>query len=184
MLLYQNDVITEWEGKTKLLTSAFTKKGYVNVDRSVLQQIEFSLSKREDLLLKTQMKRLQYQVLGKRKSKPDDMDTGVKKRELIDYDENIFDDTDFYHQLLQDLIHNKTTSNLGETGQKWLELNRNRSKNKRSFNTKASKGRKIRFDVYPKLVSFMAPQDNGDMNDSTRNELFRSVFGLSCLSEP
>ena len=155
----------------------------MNVDRSVIQQIEFSLSKREDLLLKTQLKRFQYQVLGKRKSKPDETDT-VKKRELVDYDENIFDDTDFYHQLLQDLIHNKTTSNFGETSHKWLELNRNRSKNKRNLNTKASKGRKIRFDVYPKLVSFMAPQDNGDVNDSTRNELFRSIFGLSNLSEP
>ncbi|KAI6661621.1 Protein AATF-like [Oopsacas minuta] len=183
---YQHGVISEWEGKTKLLTSAFTKKGYVNVDRSVLQQIEFSYSKWEDLLRKTQLKRLQYEVLGKRKSTHKVEEKDVKKRELqlSNYDENTFDDTDFYHQLLQDLIHNKTTSTLGETGQKWLEMNRNRSKNKRSLNTKASKGRKIRYDVYPKLVSFMAPRDDSDVNDSTRNELFRSVFGLSILSEP
>ena len=147
----------------------------------MLQQIEFSLSKREENLKKTQVKRLEYEVLGKRNAARENEDTSVKKRgmDMSNCDENTFDDTDFYHQLLQDLIHNKTNSNLGETGQKWLELNRNRSKSKRSINTKASKGRKIRYDVYPKLVSFMAPRDESDVNDSTRNELFRSIFGLS-----
>ena len=158
----------------------------MNIDRSVLEQIEFSLSKRGDLLRKTQVKRLQYDVLGKRNITQESEDISVKKRgrDMNNCDAETFDDTDFYHQLLQDLIHNKTTSNLGETGQKWLDLNRNRSKAKRSINTKASKGRKIRYDVYPKLVSFMAPRDDSDVNDSTRNELFRSIFGLSNYSEP
>ena len=182
---YQNDVITEWEGKTRLLTNAFTKKGYANIDRSVLQQIEFSLSKREDLLERTQVKRLHYEVLGDTDTGQENGDVSVKNRgiDVNNCNEDTFDDTDFYHQLLQDLIHNKTTSNLGETGQKWLELNRNRSKSKRNINTKATKGRKIRYDVYPKLVSFMAPRDNSDVNDSTRNELFRSLFGLSSYLE-
>ena len=180
---YRDDVIREWEDKTRLLSSAFARKGYVNVDRSVLQQIEHALSKSEILMNKTQVKRLEFEVLGKRKAiETSEEDTGAKKRDikLANYDENIFDDTDFYHQLLQDLIRSKTTSNIGESSLKWLEMSKNRSnKVKRSVNTKASKGRKIRYDVYQKLVSFMAPMDASNVNDASRNELFRSLFGQS-----
>jgi len=44
--------------------------------------------------------------------------------------------------------------------------------------TRASKGRKVRYDIHTKLVNFMAPVSQPEqMTDSAKNELFSSLFG-------
>lgn len=99
---------------------------------------------------------------------------------LKDYDTEIFDDDDFYHQLLREFIERKSNVDPSDPiamGRQWLEIQRLRSKIKRKVDTKASKGRRLRYDVHTKLVSFMAPQTKGTMPDSSRNELFSSLFG-------
>lgn len=72
-------------------------------------------------------------------------------------DAECFDDSDFYHTLLRELIANKTavTDDPHEMGRQWVELQRLRSKQKKKVDTKASKGRKIRYDVHETIVDFM-----------------------------
>ena len=48
------------------------------------------------------------------------------------------------------------------------------------MDTRASKGRKVRYEVYPKLVNFMASERAGAMTDAARDELFASLFGSRC----
>ncbi|KAL8199175.1 UNVERIFIED_CONTAM: hypothetical protein K2H54_036205 [Gekko kuhli] len=50
----------------------------------------------------------------------------------------------------------------------WLAIQKLRSKIRKKVDRKASKGRKIRYHVHSKLVSFMAPIDNCTMNDDAR----------------
>jgi protein AATF/BFR2 len=57
-----------------------------------------------------------------------------------DEDEEVFDDTDFYQQLLRDVIESK-----GGSGQ--LMASQTRKKSKKNIDTRASKGRKLRFVV-------------------------------------
>jgi protein AATF/BFR2 len=57
-----------------------------------------------------------------------------------DEDEEVFDDTDFYQQLLRDVIESK-----GGSGQ--LMTSQTRKKTKKNVDTRASKGRKLRFVV-------------------------------------
>merc|ERR1712241_1574104 len=93
---------------------------------------------------------------------------------------NIFDDSDFYHHLLRELIEKKTSvnSDQGQVGQHWLQIQKLRSKLKKKVDTRASKGRKVRYDVHTKLVNFMAPVRLSDqMPDNSRQELFSSLFG-------
>lgn len=60
----------------------------------------------------------------------------------------------------------------------WLEINKLRSKSKRKVDTKASKGRKLRYTVQSKLVNFMAPQEQAHpATDAARDDLFSSLFG-------
>lgn len=59
----------------------------------------------------------------------------------------------------------------------WLEIQKLRSKAKRKVDAKASKGRRLRYQVHPKLVSFMAPYPETTWNDIAKNELFASLFG-------
>lgn len=102
-----------------------------------------------------------------------------------DHDEEIFDDDDFYHQLLRDLIEKKSSSaGEGDLGQKWLQIQKLRSKSKKKVDRRASKGRRIRYDIHAKLVNFMAPvahqggssASGYQISEEAKNELFNSLF--------
>ncbi|CAN0065275.1 protein AATF [Lampetra fluviatilis] len=194
---HRNAVIQKWHDKTKL--SAGKMKGFASFDRSVLLQIEHVLQERERLLLRTQTKRSAFTILGKTPNEEtsdsgmgtDESHPAVAPRaasQLKDIDPEVFDDGDFYHQLLRELIECKTAATDSNDqlawGRQWLEIQKLRSKVKKKVDTKASKGRKIRYNVHSKLLSFMAPVDNSCMSDEARTELFRSLFGKSQKQEP
>lgn len=54
-----------------------------------------------------------------------------------------------------------------------------KDKVKRDVDTKASKGRKMRYNVHEKLQNFMAPEDRGTWGDAAREEFFASLLGRS-----
>lgn len=65
---------------------------------------------------------------------------GNSSSQTTEHDPEVFDDTDFYQQLLRDVIDAR---NGGNGGQDWIQAQKERKK-KKSIDTKASKGRKIR----------------------------------------
>ncbi len=121
-------------------------------------------------VVRTQSKRSDYRTLGK--AEDDESDS---------LDPEIFDDDDFYHQLLRELIDRKGEEGaLGEgQGRHWLHIQKMRSKAKKgAVDARASKGRKTRYDIHSKLVNFMAPASLSEWwRDEARNELFSSLFG-------
>ncbi|XP_051491427.1 protein AATF [Apus apus] len=188
---YRNNVLQKWHEKTKL-ASGKMGKGFGAFERSILTQIDHIMMDKERLLRRTQTKRSVYTVLGKQEeeshpvpeSLPENSEVlpqSDSNRHLKDIDEEIFDDDDFYHQLLRELIERKTTSldpnDQVAMGRQWLTIQKLRSKIKKKVDRKASKGRRIRYHVHSKLVSFMAPIDHCTMNDDARTELYRSLFG-------
>ncbi|XP_057255491.1 protein AATF [Pezoporus wallicus] len=196
---YRNSVLQKWHEKTKL-ASGKVGKGFGAFERSILTQIDHIMMDKERLLRRTQTKRSVYTVLGKQErethpipeSLPENSEVlpeSESNRHLKDIDEEIFDDDDFYHQLLREFIERKTTSldpnDQVAMGRQWLAIQKLRSKIKKKVDRKASKGRRIRYHVHSKLVSFMAPIDHCTMNDDARTELYRSLFGkISNPQEP
>ncbi|XP_075296069.1 protein AATF isoform X2 [Opisthocomus hoazin] len=196
---YRNNVLQKWHEKTKL-ASGKIGKGFGAFERSILTQIDHIMMDKERLLRRTQTKRSVYTVLGKQEQKappvpeslPDNSEVlpqSDSNKHLKDIDEEIFDDDDFYHQLLRELIERKTTSwdpnDQVAMGRQWLAIQKLRSKIKKKVDRKASKGRRIRYHVHSKLVSFMAPIDHCTMNDDARTELYRSLFGkITSPEEP
>ncbi|XP_072738486.1 protein AATF [Ciconia boyciana] len=196
---YRNSVLQKWHDKTKL-ASGKMGKGFGAFERSILTQIDHIMMDKERLLRRTQTKRSVYTVLGKKEqeshpvpeSLPENSEVlpqSDSNRHLKDIDEEIFDDDDFYHQLLRELIERKTTSldsnDQVAMGRQWLAIQKLRSKIKKKVDRKASKGRRIRYHVHSKLVSFMAPIDHCTMNDDARMELYRSLFGkITSPEEP
>ncbi|KAJ5223876.1 Protein bfr2 [Penicillium chermesinum] len=87
--------------------------------------------------------------------------------------EPVYDDTVFYQSLLRDLppttsipppLHHVTG----------MRNDKNRREN---VDTRASKGRKMRFNVHEKLQNFMAPEDRGSWTSKAREEFFASLLG-------
>lgn len=189
--IYRNHTLQKWHDKTKL-ASGKLGKGFGAFERSILTQIDHIMMDKERLLRRTQTKRSAYRVLGKPEpvpepvaetlpGEPETLPQGPANAHLRDLDEEIFDDDDFYHQLLRELIERKTSSldpnDQVAMGRQWLAIQKLRSKIRKKVDRKASKGRKLRFHVLSKLLSFMAPIDHTAMSDDARTELFRSLFG-------
>uniref|UniRef100_A0A8D0FGE1 Apoptosis antagonizing transcription factor n=1 Tax=Strix occidentalis caurina TaxID=311401 RepID=A0A8D0FGE1_STROC len=179
---YRNNILQKWHDKTKL-ASGKMGKGFGAFERSILTQIDHIMMDKERLLRRTQTKRSVYTVLGKQEQESNPVPESLPEnsevlpqsdsnRHLKDIDEEIFDDDDFYHQLLRELIERKTTSldpnDQVAMGRQWLAIQKLRSKIKKKVDRKASKGRRIRYHVHSKLVSFMAPIDHCTMNDDAR----------------
>ncbi|XP_060523419.1 protein AATF isoform X2 [Cylas formicarius] len=174
---YRNTVIEKWNAKTKL--SITKNKGQAP---SVINQIEHAFTDKNKLIKRTQLKRGEYQVLGKadKEEVPRSFSESQEQTEIDDYDVEIFDDTDFYHQLLRELIEVKAADITDpiQLGRQWTHLQNLRSKVKRKIDTRATKGRKIRYTVHTKLVNFMAPVDNSiSWTDEAKTELYNSLFG-------
>ncbi|CAL8309463.1 unnamed protein product [Lota lota] len=196
---YCNSTLQKWHDKTRL-TMGKSSKGFGAFERNIVTQVEQVLLDKERLLRRTQTRRTEYRVLGKKETSsaappeepaapPEDGEEAApaeeqlmkSNRHLKDLDEDIFDDDDFYHQLLRELIERKTSAadpnDQVAMGRQWLAIQKLRSKIKKRVDTKASKGRKVRFTIHSKMVNFMAPVDHSPMNDEARTELFRCLFG-------
>lgn len=154
---YCNSVIQKWNDKTRILS-----KG--NEGTSVLNHIQYALSDKAKLLKKTQLKRSNYQIVGAENNE--------------EYSTEIFDDDDFYHQLLRELIEFRSAdlTDPVQLSRQWIQLQNARSKMKRNIDTRATKGRKIRYAVHSKLVNFMAPIDEGTWTEEAKTDLFKSLF--------
>ncbi|XP_051160987.1 protein AATF-like [Leptopilina boulardi] len=175
-LQYRNSVIQKFDDKTKISTGKANKNTGQN--QSVLKQIEYVLNDREKLLKRTRLKRSNYNTLGKVILNEMDQDG----RHVQDYDGEIFDDDDFYQQLLREVIESKCAENTDpmQLSRQWAQLQNMRNKMKRNIDTRATKGRRIRYVVHQKLVNFMAPITyNDSWTDSAKNELYNSLFGKS-----
>ncbi|XP_036125188.1 protein AATF isoform X2 [Molossus molossus] len=118
--VYRNRTLQKWHDKTKL-ASGKLGKGFGAFERSILTQIDHILMDKERLLRRTQTKRSIYRVLGKPEpaaqpvpeslpGQPEILPQAPANAHLKDLDEEIFDDDDFYHQLLRELIERKTSS--------------------------------------------------------------------------
>ncbi|XP_016350453.1 protein AATF-like isoform X3 [Sinocyclocheilus anshuiensis] len=189
-LPYRDATLQKWYDKTRLTTGK-SKKGFGAFDRNILTQVEQVLMDKERLVRRTQTRRSEYRVVGKPEPITPEIDSSITEGEaaelalkanvhLKDLDEEIFDDDDFYHQQLRELIERKTSAtdpnDQVAMGKQWLAIQKLRSKIKKKVDTKASKGRKIRFHIHSKLMNFMASIDNSSMSDDARSELFRSLF--------
>ncbi|KOS44192.1 hypothetical protein ACN38_g4923 [Penicillium nordicum] len=111
------------------------------------------------------------------------------KRSRTDEQEPLYDDGAFYQSLLRDLVEQRMSSadsmtngfdNLHQLPSR-LPIHpitgmRN-DKVKRDIDTRASKGRKMKYNVHEKLQNFMAPDDRGSWSTRARDEFFASLLG-------
>lgn len=173
---YRNGVIQKWHDKVRVASGAVNHKNLGS--SSLIQHIEYVLSDKERLLKRTQLSRSNYETKPKIQDKASENDIEEKKVEN-QYDPETFNDDDFYHQLLRELIEYKTANVTDpiELSKQSIELQQLRNKMKRKIDTKATKGRRIRYTVHPKLVNFMAPEDVSMWTDEAKDELFKSLFG-------
>ena len=92
-------------------------------------------------------------------------------------DEHIYDDADFYGLMLKELLEAKSADSAAASNIDLSFQMRREAKTRKNVDTKASKGRKLRYTVHEKLQNFMAPEDRRTWSERQANELFGSLFG-------
>ncbi|KAG6868416.1 hypothetical protein C0993_003360 [Termitomyces sp. T159_Od127] len=143
---------------------AFSSKNSQNT-KTVLQLIDETLADHAKLVARTQIRRSK----GARIGAPEISDDEVSQE-----DPNVFDDTDFYQQMLRDVIESKGN---GSGGDDWMTIQKQK-KAKKKVDTKASKGRKLRYETHEKLQNFMVPVPViGGWHEEQIDELFASLLG-------
>jgi protein AATF/BFR2 len=175
---YQNNILEKWNRKVQTTTGI--QKQFKAVNQSIVSQFEQLLADKERLIKRTQLKRSDYKSLGKQEVEKKEEEEHVDQH-LANYDPEIFDDTDFYQQLLKELIESRMseTDDPIALSMKWATFKALQQKNKKKkvVDTKASKGRKIRYHVHEKIQNFMVPIEMGTWHEEMTNELFKSLFG-------
>jgi protein AATF/BFR2 len=109
---------------------------------------------------------------------------GKRHRSTDEYDNEIYNDNDFYSYLLKEFISNKEDVNTNDSANSRYDLtlqyllNRQKEKKNKNVDTRASKNRKLRFDKHEKIINFMVPMPNHNVNFG-RDEIVFSIFGIN-----
>jgi protein AATF/BFR2 len=134
--------LAKWSAKVQAVSPAvllpsnrgsFASKGKQK-PKSVLQVIDETLLDHGKLLARTRIRKSKDQILRL---------TGEVESEEVEgdkMDSEVFDDLDFYQQMLRDVIESKGNAFRGED---WMAVQKQK-KLKKKVDTRASKGRKIR----------------------------------------
>jgi protein AATF/BFR2 len=141
---YRNSTIEKWGNKVQIASGIPLNKKFKAFDQNIMTQVDTILGDGDRLIKRTQLKRTEYQPLGKESSNKEDSKDGVDEH-LADHDAEIFDDNDFYQQLLKELIESRMvdTDDPIALGMRWAALKQNKQK-KKVVDTRASKGRRLR----------------------------------------
>lgn len=107
----------------------------------------------------------------------------VQVKAKVTEDANIYDDADFYQLLLKELVDQRmvdssSAPSMGAGGQpiaQWAAVKE--AKTKKNVDTKASKGRKMKFTVHEKLQNFMAPEDRAVWESDAIDRFFGTLLG-------
>ncbi|KAJ9054656.1 rRNA-processing protein bfr2, variant 3 [Entomophthora muscae] len=167
--LYCHATIEKWSNRVRM-TEGISGPGkkFKALDQSTLHQIQATLADSSRLVRRSQLKRTAFNLIGKENSKTED-----------NYDTEIYDDTDFYQQLLREFIDSRMVDNDSQSEMgimRWAALKQDKQRKNKVVDTKASKGRKLRYHVHESLQSFMAPVDVQQWHSEMVDELYASLF--------
>ncbi|KAF2269656.1 TRAUB-domain-containing protein [Lojkania enalia] len=163
---YCHNTLEKWNQKTRKTNISTKSLLTTSTEQTLPDILQSQLSDLSHLIARTQIPR---------SCAPVQSAAGMQSSK------EIYDDADFYGLLLKELLesHSNRLSTNGAPEfivQAPWQVARE-AKTRKVVDTKASKGRKLRYTVHEKLQNFMAPEDRGTWGDRQRDELFSSLFG-------
>ncbi|KAF3440088.1 hypothetical protein FNV43_RR18366 [Rhamnella rubrinervis] len=157
---FRNKSIDKWERKTQVTTGAAAIRNKLQAfNQNISEQVASYMRDPSRMIKQMQLKRSTVGIFG----------TNVQ----TDGDPELLDDSEFYQQLLKEFLE---TIDPTSSEAAFYALKKMQTKKRKTVDRRASKSRKIRYDIHEKIVNFMAPQPM-DV-PSMAPKLFENLFGL------
>ncbi|CAM8974400.1 unnamed protein product [Rhodiola kirilowii] len=169
MASFRDKSTDKWQRKTQVTTGAASIKGrFQAFNQNISQQVAASMRDPSRLIKQMQARRSTICIFG---SVPDEI-VNIKE-EGADGDPDLLDDTELYQQLLKEFFE---TFDPSATEAALYNFKRSQAKKRKIVDRRASKSRKIRYNVHEKIVNFMAPEPANI--PPMASKLFNNLFGL------
>ncbi|ANB13759.1 Bfr2p [Sugiyamaella lignohabitans] len=171
---YRESVLTKWSQKVQSSTGsmALQSSKFKSLNQTAAIQVSTVLADMERLVKRTKLNRSNVKALGL-ETVAEDQEKQAKTVDIQEED-HIFDDTDFYRQILKELVDRRMADSGNTAGLKWTVT---KAKVKKNIDTKASKGRKLRYTVQEKVQGFDVPRHTTTWTDEQIDDLFASLLG-------
>ena len=157
------------------------------LNRTVVEQVRSIMADDDSAMKRVRLKRSQYRVIGSLQSasaqvheqrppaEDGDEVAAAANDSAEKYDAEIYDDTDFYQVLLRDLMNaSEQPASIAKLRGQLQDARTRKMRGGKVVDTRASKGRKLRYEVQPKLVHFMFPAP--DVRIESAEDIHRSLF--------
>ncbi len=157
-------ILDKWSSKVQRPTAAATRKLIATPSQSLVSNLDDQLLSADRLIKRTRTPRSCAPAQAAKK---------------IDEDAGIYDDADFYQLLLKELVDQRATDASAPGSSvptvRWAAIKE--AKTRRHVDRKASKGRKLRFNVHEKLQNFTAPEDRTTWEPDAVDRFCGTLFG-------
>ncbi|KAG8964692.1 rRNA-processing protein bfr2 [Tulasnella sp. 419] len=165
--------LDKWSAKVAAVTPTTSTKFNAQPPKSAVQLIAESASSGNKLLAKTRVRRGGAASMSR---------IGEERKDSAAEDVEVFDDVDFYQQLLRDVIDSRSGKeglNGGESEAWSIRRQTQRKESGKKYgDSRASKGRRLKYDVHEKLQNFMVPVLSArKWHEEQIDELFASLLG-------
>ncbi|XP_039121219.1 putative uncharacterized protein DDB_G0270496 isoform X1 [Dioscorea cayenensis subsp. rotundata] len=167
---FRNISVDKWQRKTQVTTGAAAFKGKLQAfNQNISEQVAGYLRDPDKMIKRMQLKASSVGVFGK----VSESDGTSKEDTNTDGDPELIDDSEFYQQLLKEFLEScdPTSSEAA-----FYALRKMQTKKRKMVDRRASKSRKIRYNVHEKIANFMAPVPM--VLPAMAPKLFENLFGL------
>lgn len=199
------EVLTKWSWRTSPASVDDTRKaknrfdgGLKAVNQSPEEQIERGLTgdAYERLRKRTRVwrgtekeERIGTSRTSQAAEEDSEEDAAAAKDGMAKEEADVFDDSDFYSALLRELIDSKgglsmTEAEGASASAAWAQAAKRAAKKHRAVDRKASKGRRLRYDVHEKVENFMPPIPTETWSVEQIDRLVRQLRSGQAIQEP
>ncbi|CRK12830.1 hypothetical protein BN1708_010630 [Verticillium longisporum] len=164
---HRRKVLDTWSSKTRNATVEVKSRNLISSQQSLVASLEDQLLNSDRLIKRARTPRscAPVQVAAK-----------------VNEDASVYDDADFYQLLLKELVEQRTSDETAAQASggalatvRWAAMKEARTK--KHVDRRASKGRKMQFNIHEKLQNFMAPEDRRAWEQEAIDRLFGTLFG-------
>lgn len=168
---FRNTEIDKWQRKIQVTTGAAALKGKLHAfNQNISDQVAGYMRDPSRMINRMYLTKSAVGVFGEDVGERGAADEG----RIVEGDSELIDDSEFYQQLLKEFLE---SCDRGASESAFYALRKQQVKKRKLVDRRASKSRKIRYNVHEKITNFMAPVPMA--LPPMAPKLFENLFGTS-----